>query len=409
MNENEDLELAALERKLDDAFQTTRPRADFEDELWLRMQAKRPLWQRLQDLVGGLVDRARESPGIPATAVATILIVAVVSSIYLTGNWPAGGGGTTSATLGGARNSEDGSTQYAGGSFGRLPAPGLQPVAAPTFNGGGPKVTGPEDLSGATVYYGPANLTFSGKLDSSPASLQVYRYAEPQASDAAGFGQMVGAGPAGSVMAPYIYSSSSHDFTLVVRGTTRSPNSEPAYLLTVSASAQSSSNDPVQVAKNFLQAHNLTPAWPYVVATEQTGAVTHVLFLRQFDIPGQGNVDAVDGTGAQYGLQIEVQSSRVLSVAGPLPLQLDSALYPLISADQAVRIVLASNPAGAQGTANVPAVTLTSARLVYALAFDGSHGYYEPAFLFSGTFSMNGQTYVKRVLVPALPGSQLSS
>jgi hypothetical protein len=408
VKDDEDLELAALERKLDDAFQTTRPRADFEDELWLRMQSKRPLWQRLRDLVGGLGDSARQTPGIPAAAVATIVIVALVGSIYLTSNWPTGGG-ATSATLGGARNSEDGAAQTAGGAFGRLPAPGLQPSTAPTF-GGGPKVTGPEDLSGATAYYGPANLTFSGKLDTSLASAPVFRYAEPQASDAAGFGQAVGAATAGGpVAAPYIGSYSSRDFTLAVRGTTRSPNSEPAYLLTVSAPASSSSNDPVQVAKNFLQAHNLTPGWPYVVATEQTGAVTHVLYLRQFDVPGQGNVDVVDGTGAQYGMQIEVQGSRVLSVAGPLPLPLDSALYPLISADQAVRIVLASNPAGAQDTADVPAVTLTSARLVYALAFDGSHGYYEPAFLFSGTFSMKGQTYVKRVLIPALPGSVLSS
>ena len=38
MNEDEDLELQALQRQLDDAFQTTRPRAAFEDELWLRMR-----------------------------------------------------------------------------------------------------------------------------------------------------------------------------------------------------------------------------------------------------------------------------------------------------------------------------------------------------------------------------------
>ena len=43
MSEQEDdLELAALQRQLDDAFETTRPRTGFEDELWTRMQAHRP-------------------------------------------------------------------------------------------------------------------------------------------------------------------------------------------------------------------------------------------------------------------------------------------------------------------------------------------------------------------------------
>ena len=53
---------------------------------------------------------------------------------------------------------------------------------------------------------------------------------------------------------------------------------------------------------------------------------------------------------------------------------------------------------------------LTSAELVYALAWAGEdHSFYEPAFLFSGTFTNNGATYVKRVLVPAVDPSQLAS
>jgi hypothetical protein len=405
VNDNEDLELAALERKLEDAFQTTRPRVDFEDELWLRMQSKRPVWSRLQDLVTGFFDSVREAPAIPATAVAAILIVVIGIGIISTSNLHLGGGGTASLAT---RNSEDGAGQYAAAPFGRVPAPGMQPPTAPALSGG-PKVSGPEDLSGATVYYGPANLTWSGKLDSSLASAPVFRYTEPQASDAAVFAQKVGATSQSSPPpSPYLGAYRSRDFTVVIRGTIRTPSSEPAYLLTMSAPAASSSNDPVQVAKAFLQAHNLTPDWPYTVVTEQSGPVTHVLFLRQFAIPGQGNVDAVDGSGSQYGLQVEVQNSRVLSVSGPLPLELDSALYPLISTEQAVRSALSSIPA-APGTGNVPAVSLTSARLVYALAVDGDHSYYEPAFLFSGTFTMNGVTYVKRVLVPAVTQSQLSS
>ena len=48
-DQDEDLELAALQRQLDDAFETTRPRAAFEDELWSRMQARRPAGTRLRD------------------------------------------------------------------------------------------------------------------------------------------------------------------------------------------------------------------------------------------------------------------------------------------------------------------------------------------------------------------------
>ena len=77
MSEDEDLELLALQRQLDDAFQTTRPRRDFEDELWLRMQSRRPIWRRVRDGVAGLVEGIRESPAVPSAAVAVAVIRAV--------------------------------------------------------------------------------------------------------------------------------------------------------------------------------------------------------------------------------------------------------------------------------------------------------------------------------------------
>jgi len=70
MSEEEDLELKALQRQLDDAFQTTRPRPAFEDELWLRMQSRRPIWSRIRDGVTGLIAGLREAPAVPAAAVA---------------------------------------------------------------------------------------------------------------------------------------------------------------------------------------------------------------------------------------------------------------------------------------------------------------------------------------------------
>lgn len=55
MSDSDELELEALQRQLDDAFETTRPRAGFEDELWTRMQAKRPAGTRLRDAWAGLI------------------------------------------------------------------------------------------------------------------------------------------------------------------------------------------------------------------------------------------------------------------------------------------------------------------------------------------------------------------
>ena len=57
----------------------------------------------------------------------------------------------------------------------------------------------------------------------------------------------------------------------------------------------------------------------------------------------------------------------------------------------------------------MPTATLTTAELVYSLAVAGDHSFYEPSILFSGTFTVNGTTYVKRVLVPAVNPSQRSS
>jgi hypothetical protein len=53
-------------------------------------------------------------------------------------------------------------------------------------------------------------------------------------------------------------------------------------------------------------------------------------------------------------------------------------------------------------------VQLTKAELVYVLAPAGPQSFYEPAYLFSGTFQMGGATYEMRVMVPAVDPSQRS-
>src|SRR2546421_3664575 len=77
MSDNEeDLELQALQRQLDDAFETTRPRTGFEDELWLRMQTSRPAPRRFADAFSALLQGIREVPAVPMAAVAAVLVVA---------------------------------------------------------------------------------------------------------------------------------------------------------------------------------------------------------------------------------------------------------------------------------------------------------------------------------------------
>src|SRR5258707_4784880 len=96
MSDSEDLELQAIQRQLDDAFETTRPRAGFEDELWTRIQARRSAGTRLRDAWLGLIGSIREAPAVPMGAVAVLLVVALgvgvvtLSGIHLRGSGRSG-------------------------------------------------------------------------------------------------------------------------------------------------------------------------------------------------------------------------------------------------------------------------------------------------------------------------------
>jgi len=52
-------------------------------------------------------------------------------------------------------------------------------------------------------------------------------------------------------------------------------------------------------------------------------------------------------------------------------------------------------------------VELSVAQLVYVAVAAGSHGYFEPALLFTGQFTVGATRYEKRVLVPALDAASL--
>src|SRR5437667_443550 len=273
-----DLELQGLQRELDDAFQTTRPRPAFEDELWLKIQTSRPPARRLGDALAAFFQGIREVPAVPLAAVAAVLVVVIgVGIIAYSGRGHLGGGGASST----AGESAARADQLYAGAFGRLPTP--------AFNGGAKNATAPQAGAGGAVpeYSGAVQLTWTGKLDLTITSAPVYRYNEPSTSSADQFASALGA----------------------------------------------------------------------------------------------------------------------VLVSGLLPVGLETADYKIVAAGDAVQSVLA---ASSVGNAATPALTvkLTQAELVYVLVPAGGHSFYEPAYLFSGTFQLNGATLVKRVLVPAVEPSQ---
>ena len=422
MSEHEDdLELAALQRQLDDAFATTRPRVGFEDELWTRMQARRPAGTRLRDAWMGLVQGIRAVPAVPTAAVAALLVVIIGAGVVTMSG--VGRGGSTGTSLNSAPKYASGADNNAigRGAFGKLPAPALN-SGSPTKSGiadgnRAAPTTPPSAAAPSGVYAGPVTLTWTGKLELTLPSVPVFRYHEPSTNTADQFATSLGAilqsRPAG-----YLGSYETRDFSLRVRGTVQSPAREPTFILLPITSLQPTvaAGGPVDVATVFLAEHSLFPTWPYTTAIGEIqggafaqGDQTKVMFLRQFAVKGYGNAYVIDGAGDRAGLQVDLKKDNTPAAAlGPLPIDLESATYPIISADEAIRSALASSPVPA-GVTNAPSVALTDAELVYALVVAGDHSFYEPAVLFSGKFTVNGTTYTKRVLVPAVDPSQRSS
>ena len=402
----EELELKAIQRQLDDAFETTRPRPGFEDDLWLRMQSRRPFAVRLRDSIAGLVQGIRAAPAVPLASVAAVLVVLIGVGIFSLSGLGRGGGALTSSgsieALSGGSNRAVAGPQ---GSYGRLPSP----VIAPRGVDLGPQSSQTAPAPTTAAYAGPVTLTWAGQLNVSVGTAPVFRYSEPSTTAADQFASSLGAAlerrPSGLLG---LYTAS--DYTLTVRGTVQAPAQAPAYFILTAPSLPSVSAagaQPADIAELFLAEHSLAPQWPYTTAVDGTSDQLKVHFLRQFDAPGYGLAYLVDAGGNRYGLEVDLNGSRPVLASGPLPLNIDSAPYPIISADQAVRAALAtaSPPQAANPVAPV-AVQLTSAELVYVLAPAGNHSFYEPAFLFSGSFQVNGVQYVKRVLVPAVDPSQ---
>ena len=403
MSEPDDqLELQALQRQLDDAFETTRPRTGFEDELWLRMQSSRPARSRLRDALSGLLQGIREVPAVPAGVVAVLLVVVIgVGTVALSG-LGRGGGGATSSTQGGNLSAPDAGQLYAG-NFGRLPSP--------VFNNGAKSstTTQPNTVQGASGYFGPVQLTWTGKFDLPISTAPVFRYREPSINDADQFASALGAvlrtRPDG-----FLGSYQASDYTLKVRGTVQSPPSSPAYFIFSSLSmppVEAAGATPQDLADIFLAQHSLQPQWTYTVVVDSSSDPVKVRYQRQFQAPGYGAAYLVDINGERYGLEVDLSANRPVLASGLLPMSSEEANYKVVSSGDAISAALAlSAPAQSAPATPLPTVQLNQAELVYVLVPAGNHSFYEPAFMFSGMLQVNGQTYVKRILVPAIDPSQ---
>jgi hypothetical protein len=258
---------------------------------------------------------------------------------------------------------------------------------------------------GSAAYAGAATLVWAGDLKVSATALPVYRYIEPTGSDADRFAATLGASPSNDVAQGGIGVYAGRDFTLVVLSSVAQPPREP-YVNVSDLKSTAVSGDSVKVATAYLVAHHLLPTWPYTTDVQTNAGAVRVDFLRIFDVPGLGQANLVDSAGNRYGTEVDLAPGAAGAFEkAPMPLTLESATYQIISADQAIR---ALGAASSQSGASIPVVRITKAELVYTLVWGGDHGYYEPAFLFSGTFTLNGVVNVKRVLIPAVVASQLT-
>jgi len=257
MSEHDEQGLSDLERRLDVAFRETRPRRGFEDELWSRLRARRPWWQRV---AGGL--QPAHWAGV-ATGIAAVLLVGlVVSVVRLNGTHGPGGTASTAASRAAAPAAAGSSgTDLNSGAalpFGALPAPPAAgvpqplrtagPSSLPEGAAGGGTVQGanvPQPPPRLAVYrYDPASGPASGTIlepNALPATLSVGLYPTRPAADAVAAAEAGRTSSGGSV----VLTQARLVYVAVVSG--EDGFLEPAYLFTGTAG-----NAPVQVLVSAL-------------------------------------------------------------------------------------------------------------------------------------------------------------
>lgn len=157
-------------------------------------------------------------------------------------------------------------------------------------------------------------------------------------------------------------------------------------------------------------------------APPQAGVVQVVQADRLSPVPAGARMSIADGGLPQPGASLSVYrydpasgppAGAVLE-PGALPATMAGSAYPTRQArdaftEAAGRAAGAGDGAAANPSVQVPAATMTEARLVYVAVVAGGRGYLEPAYLFTGTYQNGGTAVAAQVLVPALAPSALRS
>jgi hypothetical protein len=402
MSDHEDeLEPQALERQLDDAFETTRPRPAFSDELWTRIASSRPAPSKLRDALAAFWRGVRTGPAVPAGAVALVLIVALGVGIVALNGMSHGGPTATSGESAGVNQDVAGQRQYFAGSFGKLPSPSF---SSPS-RANGTAQSAPQPGGGAAQLTSPVRYSWTGTFVLNITTAPVFRYSEPGTEDADHFASSLGAVLRGRPSG-FLGTYSASDYSMRIRGTVQSPPSSPAYFIFsgLNMPAADVAGGPEQAADVFLAQHNLTPPWLYTVAVDSSGDPVKVIYERQLDVPGYGPAYLLNANGNHYGMEVDFSGGRPVLASGMLPLNMDVANYNVVGAQDAIREVTV--PPTSTTDTSVPAVQLNHAELVYVLVPAGDHSFFEPAFLFTGMLQTGGKSYTEQVLISAVDPSQ---
>ena len=288
--------------------------------------------------------------------------------------------------------------------FGKLPAPALHPPIGLGAGGGSASTVQP--------YFGPATMIWSGQLPKVPSSAPVYRFTLPTTADEDAFAARLGATLQPSKVAGEPRTYRGPDGYLLWIGAD-SVAQEPTYRLVRQTGP--SPNQPFTEAAARAAADaelarlGLMPTWKAAVQVSRLNESTDqpLIFVVRYQrlIPLSASVIAgeVDGNGDPSGAQVIVDSGgHILEISGILRLAEQSATYPLRAPSAVVNAAISATPVTHESDHPVPAVTLAHVSLVYTTVESGGVGYLEPAYLFTGIFSSHGQTFEKRVLVPAL-------
>ena len=291
--------------------------------------------------------------------------------------------------------------------FGKLPQPALHPMQGFGAGGGTAVATLP--------YFGPATMTWAGQLPKAPSSAPVYRFALPTVTDADAFAARLGAtlvSPGGPIE-PRRYKLPGFNLEISVTdpvagqliwsmNTTENTGPKGNYTEDAARAA----------ADAALAQRGLTPSWKFTVKVTSIhgvpgGVLFDVMYQRVIPLPDGSQALVVDGNGDPSGVDVMIDSRGHLSrIGGDLPTAEESAAYPLRAPSAVVKAAVMATPAQTGDSGPVPTVALTRVTLVYTTVSSGDLGYLEPAYLFTGTFTRNGQPYEKRVLIPALaPGA----